>query len=136
MKTRMMAIVALQVLFCMWTANARTAIVVSNTNDSGPGSLRQAILDANASPGPDGIQFSIPGVGPHSILPISPLPTITDPLEIDGYTQPGAAEATETEGAVLEIELDGSLQHDRSGPCDKPLWRRREHTDLRCRGNG
>ena len=29
------------------------ALIVSNTNDSGPGSLRQAILDANSTPGDD-----------------------------------------------------------------------------------
>ena len=32
---------------------------VTNTNDSGPGSLRQAILDANASAGADTITFAI-----------------------------------------------------------------------------
>ena len=31
---------------------------VRNLNDSGPGSLRQAILDANATPGADGIRFA------------------------------------------------------------------------------
>jgi hypothetical protein len=35
-------------------------VVVTNTNDSGPGSLRQAILDANAAPGDDVIGFDIP----------------------------------------------------------------------------
>ena len=39
---------------------------VTNTNDSGPGSLRQAILDANlaTSAPPDTILFDIPGTGP------------------------------------------------------------------------
>ena len=38
---------------------------VTNTSDSGPGSLRQAILDANlaTSAPPDTIQFAIPGTG-------------------------------------------------------------------------
>jgi hypothetical protein len=36
-----------------------TAYSVSTTGDSGPGSLRQAILDANSNPGPDTIQFGI-----------------------------------------------------------------------------
>ena len=31
---------------------------VTNTNDSGPGSLRQAVLDANANPGADEVVFS------------------------------------------------------------------------------
>jgi len=48
---------------------------VTNTNDSGPGSLRQAILDANGNPGLDTIQFAIPGPGVHTITPLTPLPT-------------------------------------------------------------
>ncbi len=44
---------------------------VLNTNDSGPGSLRQAILDANATPGADTIAFNIPGSGIHTIGPLS-----------------------------------------------------------------
>ena len=38
-------------------------VLVSNTNDSGPGSLRQAILAANAAPGTQTINFNIPGAG-------------------------------------------------------------------------
>ena len=87
-------------------------MVVTNTNNEGQGSLRQAILSANARIGRDTITFSVPGVGPHTIRPSSPLPVITDTLAIDGYTQPGSKVNTNpiTEGsnAVLEIELDGS----------------------------
>jgi titin len=64
---------------------------VSNTNDSGPGSLRQAILDANAGHGSDTIAFNISGGGVQTIRPNSPLPTITVPVTIDGTTQPGFA---------------------------------------------
>ena len=39
---------------------------VLNTNDAGPGSLRQAILDANATPGLDAINFNI-GAGVQTI---------------------------------------------------------------------
>ena len=85
---------------------------VTNTGDSGAGSFRQAILDANASPGLDTIAFNIPGAGPHTIQPLSALPTITDPVIIDGYTQPGASPNTNGPGlgsnAVLKIELDGT----------------------------
>ncbi len=88
-------------------------IAVTNTNDSGAGSLRQAILDANASAGTDTIEFNIPGAGPHTIQPTSALPTITDPVIIDGYTQPGASPNTNPPGlgsnAVLQIEMDGSI---------------------------
>lgn len=37
------------------------AFTVTNLDDSGPGSLRQAILDANANPGADTIGFSVSG---------------------------------------------------------------------------
>ena len=80
-----------------------------NTNDSGIGSLRQAILNADANPGLDTIDFDIPGAGVHTISPASALPTITDPVVIDGYTQPGASPNTLAVGddAVLLIDLDG-----------------------------
>src|SRR5207248_8763451 len=52
------------------------AFTVTNTNDSGTGSLRQAILDANSGGGGT-IAFNIPGTGVHTISPLSALPTIT-----------------------------------------------------------
>ena len=76
---------------------------VTNTADSGPGSLRQAILDANANPGADMITFNIPGPNPHVIQPSSSdLPTITDSVFIDGTTQPGYI-------YTPLIQLDGAL---------------------------
>ncbi|HEU5249882.1 MAG TPA: hypothetical protein VFW15_07830, partial [Thermoanaerobaculia bacterium] len=57
---------------------AAATFVVVNTSDSGAGSLRQAILDANAAPGADLIGFSIPGPGVHTISPLSSLPALTD----------------------------------------------------------
>jgi predicted outer membrane repeat protein len=53
---------------------------VTNTNDSGPGSLREAISAANASPGTDSISISASGI----LLLLSPLPVITDPVLIQG----------------------------------------------------
>jgi hypothetical protein len=93
-------------------ATAATEFAVTNTNDSGPGSLRQAILDSNAfinSLHDNTVVFAIPGSGVHSIRPLSPLPPIRD-LLIDGYTQPGAKPNSLETGsdAVLTIELDGS----------------------------
>jgi len=79
-----------------------TALIVTNTNDSGAGSLRQAILDANVSPTVNQIQFAIPGPGPYTITPQTPLPTITGPVVIDGTTQPGFS------GTPI-IELSGAL---------------------------
>jgi hypothetical protein len=85
---------------------------VFNTDDAGPGSLRQAILDANATPSggaPNRITFDIPGTGVQTITPATTLPIITNPVVIDGYTQPGAAPNTLAAGdnARLLIELDG-----------------------------
>jgi hypothetical protein len=67
---------------------------VLNTADSGAGSLRQAILDANANPGLDTIAFNIPGAGVHTITPATPFDPILGPVMIDGYTQPGSSANT------------------------------------------
>src|SRR5262245_55377105 len=53
---------------------------VTNTTTTGPGSFRQAILDANANPGTDTIAFNIPGAGVHTIMLAFFLPTILDPV--------------------------------------------------------
>jgi Tol biopolymer transport system component len=76
------------------------AHVVSNTNDSGEGSLREAILNANVDNATDTIRFNIPGSGPRTIAPLTPLPVITTTVVIDGATQPGFA-------GMPVIELDG-----------------------------
>jgi hypothetical protein len=67
------------------------SFVVTNTNNSGLGSLRQAILNANDATGVDNITFNIPGAGPHTITLASALPTVSDPVVIDATTQPGFA---------------------------------------------
>jgi hypothetical protein len=83
---------------------------VLTANDAGGGSLRQAILDANANPGPDTIAFNIPGIGVHTVTLASPLPVIVDRVVINGYTQPGASANTLSDGddAVLLVEIDGA----------------------------
>ncbi len=63
--------------------------IVSNLNDSGVGSLRQAILVANANVGINTVSFAISGSGTQSIQLTTALPTITDPIIIDGTTQTG-----------------------------------------------
>src|SRR5262245_1439745 len=95
---------------CLEALEARwllSTFTVLNTNDSGPGSLRQAILDANANPGADTIAFAINGTGVHKITLLSALPAITDAVLIDGYTQAGAYANTRAVGsdAVLTVEL-------------------------------
>ncbi|HTD65961.1 MAG TPA: hypothetical protein VK846_05455 [Candidatus Limnocylindria bacterium] len=98
-------------LFISLAARSATFNVV-NTNDTGAGSLRQAILDNNATVGGTNlIQFNIPDAGVQTITPLSNLPAITTAVLIDGYTQPGASANTLTNGnnALLRIRLDGSV---------------------------
>jgi hypothetical protein len=98
------------------------AITTSNTCDtdgfkSGDQcTLRAAIQQANATAGADAINFNIPGTGVKTIAVgatgLGDLPTITDPVTINGYTQPGASPNTKAVGndAVLKIELTGNGQ--------------------------
>jgi len=73
--------------------------------------LRAAIQEGNALVGSNDIHFNIPGAGPHTIEPASALSTITSPVTIDGYTQPGASANTNGPGmglnTVMQIELSG-----------------------------
>jgi CSLREA domain-containing protein len=95
----------------------------TNTSNVPICTLRAAIEQANATPGADAIKFAIPGTGVQTIHVDSSgyggLPTITDPVTIDGYTQgegtPGDSSDDATENtlqrgtnAKLKIELDGS----------------------------
>ena len=59
-------------------------IVVDNLNDSGDGSLRAAVAEANATSGADVIQFDFESGGPHAITLTSGELLITDDLTIEG----------------------------------------------------
>ena len=84
-------IIFIVLLFAAQQAHAAT-YTVTNTNDSGGGSLRAAIAAAEAGFGADTIVFNIPGPGVHTITRgATPYPTITSSLTIDGTTQPGYA---------------------------------------------
>jgi uncharacterized repeat protein (TIGR03803 family) len=118
---------------------SRSGYVVTTTADSGPGSLRDAITQINAdtnhslyasplNPGVDEIDFDITaasdvagGGNGYSTAtnvatitpgPGNPLPTITNAVLIDGYTQPGSSWNTnpfgQADNAVLKVELNGA----------------------------
>jgi len=103
---------AICAVLILTVASAQAALItVTSDADSGPGTLRQAILDANGTPGVnDSIDFAIPGGGVRTINLLSPLPAITDNLLINGYTQPGSSVNTLAVGsnAVLTVELNGA----------------------------
>ena len=113
-----------------------SVFAVTNTNDSGPGSLRQTILDANGSAGTDTIEFNIPTGDPNYvdvdstlpggdaapdafvIRPLSALPNLNDTsggTTIDGRTQTAFSGDSNPFGP--EIVLEGSL----AGPANG-LW--------------
>lgn len=78
---------------------------VSNTLDSGIGSLRQAIMNANAhlnDPGQvDEIRFFLSAASAKKIVPLSELPAIDDPVIITGALQSGYS-------GVPLVEINGA----------------------------
>ncbi len=81
------AVVVSAPLQAQWLG-ALDAYQVTSAANAGAGSLRQAILDANARVGLDTITFGI-GTGPEGIVLTTALPSITDAVLIDATTQPG-----------------------------------------------
>jgi CSLREA domain-containing protein len=93
-------------------STADTNLTTCNVATANDCTLRGAINAANANPGTDTIDFAIPGTGVQTITSSTALPVITDPVTINGYSQPGASANTQTvaqgDNAVLLIELTGS----------------------------
>jgi hypothetical protein len=91
---------------CLWIAPASSDyFYVLNTADAGPGTLRQAIIDANAQAGSDMIVFAIGAVGSQQAIWLnSALPAITDTLNVNGRSQGGPGYS----GPPL-IELNGQI---------------------------
>jgi hypothetical protein len=95
------------------TLSLRQAIEISNgTLAIGSLSTDQAALVSGSLSTPNTIDFAIPGTGPFTISPSSPLPAIANPVTIDGYSQPGSHpntnETDQADNAVLLIDLNGS----------------------------
>ena len=122
------ALMAAWLVLAAGPAHATTAFTVNSTRDVGdynPGdgecftgvvlvigpecTLRASIQEANAIPGADTIDFDVPTTAVATISPASQLPTITEAVTIDGYSQPGAKSNTLAVGndAVLKVELSG-----------------------------
>jgi titin len=76
---------------------------VTSVNDSGPGSLRQAIIASNAATSAvtNTIHFQIGSGGTETVALQSALPALTHAVAIDGTTQPGT-------GSAPRIVLDGT----------------------------
>jgi hypothetical protein len=104
---------AILICLALPTAALAATFTVTNTDDSGAGSLRQAILDANGNPGLDTISFAIPGAGVRTITLASGLDPITDPVVLDGYTQPGSSPNTLAVGddAVILVRIDAGASN-------------------------
>lgn len=102
--------------------SAAHTYLVTNTNDSGILSLRQAITDANASAAPARIAFHIGSTcGPQTIILKTPLPAITVPMLIDGYYQPGSTRNTLARSANGEVNFNAGICIFLAGdPTNKP----------------
>src|SRR5215211_882622 len=105
------------------TPDANLSNTACDVNPSASGNqctLRAAIQQANVSAGADTINFNISGTGVHTISPTSPLPDITKPVIINGYSQPGSSVNKLAKGtnAKLLIEINGT----NSGTSDGGLY--------------
>lgn len=75
--------------FNITTKECNDSCIVTNTNDLGTGSLREAIICANTKPGKDVIKFKIPGNGLQVINVKTALPKIVESVIVDGFSQAG-----------------------------------------------
>src|SRR5262249_6491849 len=83
-----------------------STFTVTNLADSGTGSLRVAVLAANAAPGADTIRFA-PGL--RGTIPLASEITITSDLTIDG---PNASQLTVSGGNTTRVfHVSGSATH-------------------------
>ena len=115
MRRATQTIVAAVIGLCGLASSRGDTFTVTTAEALGAGSLAEAIGQANAHPGADTIAFDIPGSGLRQIsVGESGLPEITDPVTIDGYTQPGAKANSLALGsdAIVLIRIDGDYSSD------------------------
>jgi hypothetical protein len=80
--------------------------VVTNTAESGAGSLQQGLLQATEGTEPNTILFNIPGDGPHTIVAPDGLFVLGGGVTvIDGYSQPGSSLNTLLEGSNARLRI-------------------------------
>ncbi len=93
------------------------AHVITTIADSGPGTLRQAILDSNASPESDLITFALSGCSPVCVIrpSIALPPLLGGNIVLDGFSQAGAQEPSAGSPALLKVAIDGSDVDNQNG---------------------
>ncbi|MCK9489373.1 MAG: hypothetical protein M0Q42_08260 [Xanthomonadales bacterium] len=85
---------------------AGTPLVVTNFDDSGPGSLRAHILSANAAGTPQRIEFAVTGV----IVPTSRLPEITGDVTLQGPGIDGLSISGNHATGLMKVGPTGELR--------------------------
>ena len=97
------------VLLAASAAHAQSRFVVTSPADSGAGTLRDAITQANANADRSTIDFAIDtnafGTGPWQIALQSSLPEFNAPVIVRGFSQAGTIAPTSTGNGRLMIEL-------------------------------
>jgi hypothetical protein len=93
----------LAALFVASAAAHGATFVVTNADDSGTGSLRWAIEQANATPGADIIQARLTGI--PTIVLESPLPPISERVTIDAYCIVDGSHLAAADGIVITGDI-------------------------------
>lgn len=88
---------ALALMLSSAAAASADTFNVSNTADSGPGSLRDAITLANATPGDDIVRFTVTGL----LKPATPYPATVGKILIDN-------KIPATIHAIPPVDIDAS----------------------------
>lgn len=95
---------------------AAAQLVVTTPDDAGPGSLREALHAANASPDLSTIRFAIDrarfGPGPWTIRLATELPEIRTPTRVLGFSQPGSIAGPTPLDGDYRIQIDDSAAAD------------------------
>jgi hypothetical protein len=119
------AFLCLSVLLACASATLAATFTVSVSNGSGPGTVTQAIVDANANPGRDRIVFTVASAD------AADSPNIKDVVDIDGTVGSGRVllhrgVLHELSPAILELEASGSsvrnITFDDGNPNAVTLW--------------